>query len=229
MRAQFAAYLLLSVLLTGCAGAPVRDLAEWRTEPIEISTAEADALVIGPSGSARAAGVAGATGVGAAAGLTCGPVAAVCSPVFGLLAAGGAATAVLIDGMSAGRTRALADRLRAEAQPGAFIADIAERVRQDAGPAAQATSGPRIQLALTVSRLELMPKFPALAHLLVWVEARARLVEVNGAPRDVRQRYVYVGQWQPLNDLENRPEVLVQEIASARERLFSQIARDLRR
>jgi hypothetical protein len=229
MRAQLAGWLLLTALLTGCAGGPVRDLAQRRAEAFEISTVEADALVTSPSGSAKAAGVAGAAGAGAAAGLTCGPVAAVCSPVFGLLAAGSAATAVLLDGVSTKRTHALADRLQAEAQPAAFIADIAERVRQDVGPRAQAVTGPRIQLALAVSRLELKPKFPALAYLLVWVEARAKLVDADGVPREVRQRYVHIGEWQDLSDLERRPDALAREVALARERLALEIARDLRR
>lgn len=229
MRAQLAGWLLLTALLTGCAGGPVRDLARHRTEALEISTAEADALVTSMSGGKKAAGVAGAAGVGAAAGLTCGPVAAVCSPVFGLLAAGTAATSMLLDGFSTKRTRALADRLVVEAQPAAFIADIAERVRQDVGHRAQATAGPRIQLVLTVSRLELKPEFPVDAQLLVWVEARARLVDADGAPRDVRQRYVHVGLAQDLGDLERRPDALAREVALAREQLAWKIARDLRR
>lgn len=228
MRAQLAAWLLFTALLTGCAGGPVRRLAEQRTEPIEISTATADELVTDTSDGAKAAGVVGAAGAGAAAGLTCGPVAAVCSPLFGMLAGASVATSVLMDGMWAGRTRALKDRLVAEAQPAAFIADIAEHVRQDVGPTAQATSGPRIQLVLAVSRLELKPKFLGRAYLLVWLEARARLV-TDSAPREVRQRYSYVGTWQDLDDLERKPEVLVREIARAREELFWQIARDLRR
>lgn len=228
MRGQVAGWLLLTVLLTACAGRPVRDLAQG-AGAIEISTAEADALVTGTSGGAKAAGVAGAAGAGAAAGLACGPVAAVCSPVFGLAVAGGVATAQLMDGVSARRTHALADRLQAEAQSAAFIADIAERVRQDVGLSAQASTGPQRQLVLAVSRLELKPKFPAHAYLLVWVEARARLVTSEGVPREARQRYVDVGEWQDLSDLERMPDALARELTRARERLALKIARDLRR
>ena len=108
------------------------------------------------------------------------------------------------------------------------VSGIAARVQPVAAARAPG-SGPALQLTMTVSRLELRPRFPEEAELLLWMEARLHCAQAPCPDKEARQRYVYVGVSRPLRDLEQQPWLFERDIALAQEYIARQISRDLRR
>lgn len=231
VRWPLAPALLLALSLAACAGRPVRDLSR-HAGPIDVAIVQPEAFVAADDRGAQTAIVATAGGVGAAAGLACGPMAIVCSPVFGLATA----TTVLVDltllrmldKSAAARTREVAVGLLGADASTTILSGIVTRIQPVVAKRAP-ESGPALQLTMTVSRLELRPRFPEEAELLLWIEARLGCAQAPCPAKEARQRYVHVGASRPLRDLEQNPGLFASDIAVAQEQIAWKLSRDLRR